>query len=235
MTASTYAENVASSYWNTVLSGIPQDEDALSRWTRGVQVKAVNLLRTTLGSSLTDPLDESGQARVPIYYAYTEVDTTDVRYYLLSTTSGSVVLIDGPFGGYSRAGEYRREYLEVVGQLREVGREIVASQLKEILEASLEDPEEPEVRLFSLRSMAHFLTLDSNFKDPILGPDSHGIMQLEWYIDGNGLLVMAFLEDNEVHFIVQADETPDRGSLDYNIQKPMDFIVEEYSHLVPVR
>ena len=95
----------------------------------------------------------------------------------------------------------------IVSELRNSGRELVAEDVLAILHNIQEDPDEPEVKPFSLQSMARFLIAHSEFADPVVGVDPSGVMQVEWRIDGNGLLVMAFLEDDKVHVVAQANET----------------------------
>ncbi len=131
--------------------------------------------------------------------------------------------------------EFDFEYQRVIDDLRNGGRELVAEELIAILRNSLEDPEEPEVKLFSLRSMARFLVSNRHVANPMIGPDPGGIMQIEWHIDGNGLLVMAFLEDDEIHFIAQADETSSCQAVNESVLVSVNQVVEDYGHLVPFR
>ena len=161
------------------------------------------------------------------------MDTSILRFFSYPTGSGTAVLVDGTPDQYPVTTEPDFGYQRVVDELRYGGRELVAEELVEILRNSLEDPEEPEVKLFSLQSMARFLISHREINDPILGPDPGGIMQIEWHIDGNGLLVMAFLEGSKVHVVAQADNTSDRQVLDCSVELPVDQVLEDFGYLVP--
>ena len=166
-----------------------------------------------------------------------EAEARYFRFYLYGKESSAaeIVLVDDLYEWSPSDAEFGSEYQRIIDELRNGGRELAANELIAILRNSLEDPEEPKVKLFSLQSMARFLVSNGQFKDPIIGPDPIGIMQIEWHIDGNGLLVMAFLEDNEVHFVAQADETSNRLALDYSVQLPVNQVLKDYGYLVPTR
>jgi hypothetical protein len=166
-----------------------------------------------------------------------EAEPTYFRFYeyVTGSSAAEIVLVDDLSERNPTDTEFESEYQRVIDELRDGDRELAANELIAILRNSQEDHEEPEVKLFSLQSMAHFLISNGEYRDPIIGPDPTGIMQIEWHIDGNGLLVMAFLEDNEVHFVAQADETSNRLALDYSVQLPVNQILEGYGYLVPTR
>ena len=126
-------------------------------------------------------------------------------------------------------------YQQVVEDLRNAGRELLASEVLDMLRASEEDPDETTIQLFSLQAMARFLIEHGNFDDPIAGPDPHGIMQIEWHIDGNGLLVMAFLRDDQVRCVAQADACPSTDKLNISVQLSEDQAAMKVGHLVPLR
>ena len=161
------------------------------------------------------------------------------RFFMYAIESSATVLVDDQSEGAQVWSpddtEFDVEYQRVIYDLRNGGRELAVEELIAILRNSQEDPEEPEVKLFSLQSMARFLVLHSEFADPIIGPDPSGIMQIEWHIDGNGLLVMAFLEDDEIHFIAQADETSSRQAVNESVLVSVNQVVEDYGYLVPFR
>ena len=58
-------------------------------------------------------------------------------------------------------------------------------------------------------------------------------MQAEWHICGNGLLVMAFLEDDKIHCIAQADQTSRTPALSKSAILTEEHALEELGHLVP--
>ena len=146
--------------------------------------------------------------------------------YPIEPSATTIVLVDDLSEWKQTETGFDSEYQRVIDELRNGGREITADEVVAILRNSQEDPEEPEIKLFSLQSMAHFLVTNEEFDDPIIGPDPSGLMQIEWHIHGNGLLVMAFIEGNEIHFIAQADETSDLPALDESVQLPTNQIVE---------
>ena len=130
----------------------------------------------------------------PICGAATVESATYFRFYEYGTGSSAaeIVLVDDLSERNPTDTEFDSEYQRVIDELRDGGRELAANELIAILRNSQEDPEEPEVKLFSLQSMARFLVSNGEFNDPIIGPDPIGIMQIEWHINGNGLLVLAF-------------------------------------------
>ncbi len=131
--------------------------------------------------------------------------------------------------------EFDAEYQEVIDELRNGNREVLAEELIEMLRNSLEDPDEVEIKLLSLQAMARFLIRQREFDDPVTGPDPSGIMQVEWHILGNGLLVMAFLEDDQLHCVVQTDATSERGVLNENALLTESEALERFGYLVPRR
>ena len=134
-----------------------------------------------------------------------------------------------------REAEFDAGYRQVIDDLRTRGREIPAEDLIEMLRDIREDPEEPEIRLLSLQAMARFLIRHGKFGDPIIGPDPIGIMQAEWHIIGDGLLVMAFLENDQIHCVAQADATPQSEALNKNVQLTENQAIKEFGYLVPLR
>ena len=161
------------------------------------------------------------------------------RFFLYATCTGRPEMILADFGVAGEKAEveaeFDPEYRRIVDELRSGGRELLASDVIEMLRASQEDPDEANIQLFSLEAMAHFLIKQQKFADPVAGPDPHGVMQIEWHIIGNGLLVMAFLEDDQIHCVAQADASPQGVKLNVSVQLTQDRAVKEFSHLVPIR
>lgn len=131
--------------------------------------------------------------------------------------------------------EFEEEYQKVIVELQSGGREIVADDLIELLRIALEDPEEPKIRPLSLQAMAQFLIRNRAFDDPIIGPDSMGFMQAEWHIIGDGLLVLAFLQDDLIHCVAQSDATSECEALNRSVRMTEDEALEEFGKLVPPR
>ena len=166
---------------------------------------------------------------------YTGPDRFECRFFEYAGESSTTILVDHWDPALARESEFDPEYQQVVDELRSGGREIPAEDLIEMLRNIQEDPEEPEIKLFSLRAMVRFLIKHRKFDDPIIGPDPIGIMQAEWHIIGDGLLVMAFLHDNQIHCVAQADATPQNEALNRNVQLTENQAIEEFGHLVPLR
>jgi hypothetical protein len=125
--------------------------------------------------------------------------------------------------------EFDSRYQQVIDDLRNEGRQILAEDLIEILRNAEEDPDAPAINIYSLRAMARFLIEHEKWADPIIGPDPMGTMQVEWHILEDGLLVMAFLDHDCIHCVAQAD------ALNRSVQITERQAVEEFGHLVPLR
>ena len=147
--------------------------------------------------------------------------------------SNAIIFVDPPNEGSVSDSEFSPAYEQVIDSLRNGGREILADEVVDILRNSQEDPEEPDINVISLQAMARFLVSHRTFEDPIVGPDPGGLMQIEWHIDGNGLLVLAFLDQDRIHCIVQADETPPRLALNESAILTEEQALKDFGHLVP--
>lgn len=123
----------------------------------------------------------------------------------------------------------------VVNDLKSGDRKNLASKVLRILQGSREDPREPDVVLVSLRAMAAMMLREREFADPVLGLDPLGLVQIEWDIIGDGLLLMAFLEDERVHCVVQADAYKGAPALDESERLIESEALSRFSHLVPRR
>ena len=171
-----------------------------------------------------------GIHRVRFFLYGTNTEHPEVLFvYGTNTEHSEVLLVDWGVA------KFNPEYQRIVDELQSGGRELLASEVIEMLRASQEDPEEADIRLFSLEAMAHFLIEHEKFADPVAGPDPYGIMQIEWHVIGNGLLVMAFLDGEQIHCVVQADASPNSDKLNVSVKLTQDQAVKEFSHLVPLR
>ena len=123
--------------------------------------------------------------------------------------------------------------IDAIEQMRIGGRQLVADEIAELLHSIREDPEEDEdIQPDSLRAMARFLVEHQEYADPLTGPDPNGIMQAEWRIFGDGLVVMAFLDGEHVRCIAQA-EPPDETALNVSDELPARQAAEKYGRLIP--
>ncbi len=144
---------------------------------------------------------------------------------------GGTLLVD--LEGQDPLWDLDQDYRRVVTELWEGGRPMVADEVVEMLRSK--DPDLPEIQLFSLEAMARFLVREKQFEDPMVGPDSYGIMQAEWHIVGNGLLVMAFVEQDVVHCVAQSDATPGLEALNASVRLHMNKAIQEFGQFVPER
>ena len=126
-------------------------------------------------------------------------------------------------------------YQDIVAALRSAGRKTLAEDLIEMINDMEEDPDEPSIKIHSLRALTRFLSKYIALEDPIIGPDPMGVVLAEWHIDGDGLLVMAFLEDDKIHCVAQADATSHRDELNISVQLTESQVIEEFGALVPLR
>ena len=166
---------------------------------------------------------------------YAGPDRFECRFFEYAGESSTTILVDHWDPAVARESEFDPEYQQVIDALRSGDREIPAEDLIEMLRNIQEDPEEPAIKFFSLQAMARFLIKHRKFDDPIIGPDPIGFMQAEWHITGDGLLVMAFLDDNQIHCVAQADATPKSEALNRSVQLTENQAIEEFGHLVPLR
>jgi hypothetical protein len=128
--------------------------------------------------------------------------------------------------------EFPRDQQEAVGYLRANGRPILADKLVTMLQNVQDDPDEPEINIFSLQDMARLFVERKDFADPFIGP-ARGIVHAQWRIDGNGALVWVFLGNEEILVVAQADEVPGRDALDISTTGAKRTILKEFEHLVP--
>ena len=173
-------------------------------------------------------------------YLLVELDRIICRFYAYDTKSGTtMILVDHEEAECEPDLEYHEhddpEYQKVIHDLRTGGREVSAEDLIEMLQDIEQDPDEPEINIYSLQAMARFLIKHSRFDHPIIGPDPIGMMQAEWHIIGDGLLVMAFLENEQIHCVAQADATPQSEELNVSVQLTENEAIEEFGHLAPLR
>ena len=125
---------------------------------------------------------------------------------------------------------------DTIEELHNKNREIIAKELVQLIKDIEEDPyEDVELDAVSLRYFADFLISNDEFADPVVGPDpSNGIIQAEWRIFGDGLMVMAFKTNKQVHFIAQA-EPSETEKMRISEMLTKDEIIEKYRNIIPTR
>ena len=88
-----------------------------------------------------------------------EVGRSAYRFFLYYWGHDAVIFVEGPDVEESEKTyelELDLEYVKIINQLRKGGREILAEDVVEMLRNSKEDPDEPDIKVFSLRAMARF-------------------------------------------------------------------------------
>ncbi len=162
-------------------------------------------------------------------------DHFECRFFEYPGESSTVILVDVGEAEDASEAEFDAEYQKVINDLRNGGRELLAQDVFQMLSDSQENPENVNITLLSLQSMARFLIRQKDFDDPIVGKDPYGIVQIEWHIIGNGLLVLAFLDDYLIHCVAQADTTSESEMLNESVRITERQFLEEFGHLVPLR
>ena len=129
--------------------------------------------------------------------------------------------------------EFPYECQEVIRELRDNGRPILADTLLDMVREMQEEPLDSDVVIVSLRDMAQFLIEERTVVDPIVGPDGKGIMYAQWEITDGGDLILGFPGYGEVILVAQRDEGPNVKELDISDRGSQERILEEYGYLVP--
>ena len=155
-----------------------------------------------------------------------------LHFFQVYSSESSIVLIDF-WENVIEEDTRDTEYSRVVTALRACGREIPAAKVVAKLQSAAERPEEPEIKLYSLQEMARFLLRHKDYACPLVGTDPYGIIQVEWRFDGNGLLVVAFLGNGDVHCVALSDATPSRDEMNESVQLSTEAVAETFGELIP--
>ena len=159
--------------------------------------------------------------------------TPPLRFFQVYGSESSMVVLIDFWNNVVEEDEKSAEYLRVINVLRASGREIPAAKVTAKLQSGEGDPDRAGVKLYSLQEMARFLLRHKGYASPIVGTDPHGIVQVEWRFDGNGLLVVAFLGDGQVHCVALSDATATREEMNESVQLSTDAAVEIFGELIP--
>ena len=159
--------------------------------------------------------------------------TPPLRFFQVYGSESSMVVLIDFWNNVVEEDEKSAEYLRVIDVLRASGREIPAAKVTAKLQSGEGDPDRAGVKLYSLQEMARFLLRHKGYASPIVGTDPHGIVQVEWRFDGNGLLVVAFLGDGQVHCVALSDATATREEMNESVQLSTDAAVETFGELIP--
>lgn len=208
-------------------------EDVFGYREGGMVVLSLQELPIQSGSSTADPesnpmLEEMirGARGMHVSWYYREESSTLIVDQGKEAFRYGTPYID-PFEDIDE--DYRRIVLDLIYGSRELVAEEVVSLLR------TDDPDTPRIKIVSLQSLARFLLQEERWPDPIVGPDPYGIMQAEWHILGDGLLVMAFVEPDTIHCVAQADATEGRDAINTSMRLETGKAIEEFCYLVPER
>ena len=88
----------------------------------------------------------------------------------------------------------------IVAVLRLFGLGAVADRLSYLRRLVDDDPDEPTIKIESLRALVNFLMSERHLPDPQIGVGPDGLAQIEWRITANGILAMEFLPSGLIRF-----------------------------------
>ena len=100
---------------------------------------------------------------------------------------------------------------EIIGLLRESGFEQIADRLRYLQDLARNDPEEPSMRMDSMKALAGFLMTERSLPAPEIGISPDGLAQIEWRIPPDGILAMEFLPGNLIRFAAVSASTRQSG------------------------
>ena len=101
--------------------------------------------------------------------------------------------------------------IEIIRLLRESGFEQIADRLTYLQQLAKNDPEEPSMRMDSMRALAGFLMTERSLPAPEIGISPGGLAQIEWRIPPDGIVAMEFLPGNLIRFAAVSASTRQSG------------------------
>ena len=90
--------------------------------------------------------------------------------------------------------------VEIVALLRLFGLDVIADRLSYLRDLAHDDPEEPQLKIDSLRLMALFTMAERQLPEPRIGVNPDGLAHIEWRLPTNGILAMEFLTSGLIRF-----------------------------------
>ena len=113
---------------------------------------------------------------------------------------------------------------EIIAVLRIFGLDSVGRSLGLYLRSLVDDdPDEPSIKLESLRAMAIFIMSERQLLDPRVGVTPDGLIQVEWRIPNNGILAMDFMPSGLIRFAaISSTEAHEGDRLRVNGTLPKD-------------
>lgn len=90
----------------------------------------------------------------------------------------------------------------------EARRSAVAERVSYLLSLDGDDPDEAPIDIESLHSFTELLGRNQKLPDPRIGVKPDGLMQIEWFLNPDGILAMTFLPDGLIR-VYAAFDKPD--------------------------
>ena len=84
--------------------------------------------------------------------------------------------------------------------LRSAGMVSVANRIAHLSRAAAEDPDDDPIDPESLRRLTQFLIEERQLPRPRIGVSPGGVMQIEWRIEGGGIIALEFPPDGRIGF-----------------------------------
>ena len=88
----------------------------------------------------------------------------------------------------------------------EARRSAVAERVAYLLSLDGDDPDEAPIDIESLRSFAKLLKRNQKLPDPRIGVKPDGAIQIEWFLNPDGILAMTFLHNGLIRVYAAFDE-----------------------------
>lgn len=93
---------------------------------------------------------------------------------------------------------------EIIEALRLADLGAIADRIDYLDSLDDDDPDEAPIQVDSLRRLASFLIEERALKKPRIGVSADGSMQIEWYLENDGILAMQFLSAGQIQFAAVA-------------------------------
>ena len=95
---------------------------------------------------------------------------------------------------------YATQHEDIIAVLQTEGLDSIAARLTKLYDLVENDPEEPAIRIDSLRNLAHFVLSESRLATSRIGLSPSGLLEMEWMSDKKDVLAVWFLENGMVRF-----------------------------------
>ena len=117
--------------------------------------------------------------------------------------------------------------VEIVALLRLFGMDRIADRLRYLRDLAHDDPEEPPLKIDSLRFMALFTMAVRQLPEPRISINPDGLAHIEWRLPTNGILAMEFLTSGLIRFAaISAPAQPNVDRMHVSGTLPKDEALE---------